>query len=375
MEPITPVRVMYVIWSLGLGGAEQVVLRLAAGLDRRRFEPMICCLNTPGPFADDAARRGIRVVALHKRGPLDLAIVSRLVTLMRAQRVSVVHAHLWGANFWGRIAARLARVPVVIAHEHGMQPWRGSFHFFADRYLARMTDRILFASSQVRQFYIEHRGAEPTKCRVIPNGVACNGVAANREALRQAHGWAARDRIVLSVGRLSPEKGYEDLLRAFAAIDGQASNAHLVLVGDGPQRQFLHELHLQLGLRGRVTFAGIQHDVGQWLAGADLYVQPSRREGLPLALLEAMAVGIPVIATSVGDVGQLITDRQDGYLVPAENPTALAAKLDELLGTLDRQRPLIDAAKRLVRATYSEQQMIRAVESVYEELCNARTQR
>lgn len=362
----TPVRVMYIIWSLGLGGAEQVVLRLAAGLDRRRFEPMICCLDEPGPFAPAAARHGIRVVALGKRGPLDLAIIGRLIRLMQAQRIAVVHTHLWGANFWGRIAARFARVPVVIAHEHGMQPWRGSFHFLADRWLSPWTDRIIFVSHQVRELYLQRSGADALKCRVISNGVSSNGMRTDRQALRQALGWDSADRIVLSIGRLSPEKGYDDLLRAFAAAT--LPSTHLVLVGGGPEHQALHALHLELGLRGRVTFAGVQHEVARWLSAADLYVQPSRREGLPLALLEAMAAGVPVIATRVGDVGHLITDGQDGHLVPSNDPTALAAKMTTILRALDHQRPLIDAAKRLVREKYSEQQMVHAVESMYEEL-------
>lgn len=368
-----PVKVLYLIWSLGLGGAEQVVLRLAAGLDRRRFEPMICCLNEPGPFAPDATRHGIRVVALGKRGPLDLAIVGRLIRLMRAQRVAVVHTHLWGANFWGRIAARFARVPVIIAHEHGMQPWRGSFHFLADRWLARLTDRIIFVSHHVRELYVQRSGADALKCRVISNGVSSDGLKTDRQILRQELGWGPADRVVLSIGRLSPEKGYDDLLRAFAAA--KLPSAHLVLVGGGPEHEALHALHRELGLNGRVTFAGVQHEVARWLAAADLYVQPSRREGLPLALLEAMAAGVPVIATSVGDVGHLITDGQDGHLVPSNDPTALAAKLSAVLRALDRQQPLIEAAKRMVHAKYSERQMVHAVESMYDELLGMKSPR
>ncbi len=112
--PAKPTRVAYVIWSLDLGGAEQVVIRLAAALDRARCAPLIICLNEPGPFAGQAARAGVEVIALHKRGPVDLGALARLARLLRARRIDVVHTHLWGANLWGRIAARLAGVKTVI---------------------------------------------------------------------------------------------------------------------------------------------------------------------------------------------------------------------------------------------------------------------
>ena len=364
-----PTPVMYVIWSLGLGGAEQVVIRLAVGLDRRRFSPLIVCLNEPGPFASQARRAGIEVLALHKRGAIDLGMLIRLVRLMRQRRPQIVHTHLWGANCWGRIAARLAGVPVLIAHEHGMQPWRRAPHFVFDAVVARITHRILFASHQVMQTYQRKTRTAPAKCRVIPNGVAWNGGSEDRERLRAAQGCARGDRLIISVGRLSPEKGYADLLRAFAILARRVPEARLILIGDGPERDALQRLHVQCGVQGAVTFAGAQEQVGSWLAAADLYVQPSRREGLPLAVLEAMAAGVPVIATQVGDLERLITDGHDGHLVPAASPDALAAKMLEVLERLDGQGPLIHAARRLVRGRYALAQMVREVETVYEEAC------
>ena len=367
-----PKTVLFVIWSLGLGGAEQVVLRLASGLDRRQFTPLICCLNEPGVFATHAERAGIEVIALHKRGAVDLKMLIRLVRLMRERRVEIVHSHLWGANFWGRLAAGWAGVPAMIAHEHGMQPWRGRFHFLMDRWLAGRTNRILFASAQVMDGYLKQTGIAAAKCLVIPNGVAVSEVAHSKAELRRQLGWSDHERVVVSVGRLSPEKGYDDLLTAFAATQRQFPSARLVLIGDGDQRPALQQLQGQLGLNGEVTFAGLQDDVSRWLAAADVYVQPSRREGLPLAVLEAMAAGLPVIATRVGDLGQLITDGRTGYLVPAEHPEALAQILTHVLTHLNQQWSVIEAAQQTVRQHYSSESMVRAVERVYADACGAR---
>ena len=366
-----PVRVCYIIWSLGLGGAEQVVIRLATGLDRRRFQPIVCCLNDVGPFADQATRVGIEVIALNKRPGIDLVMLWRLIRLMKQQRVDIIHTHLWGANFWGRIAGRLAGVPVIIAHEHGMQPWRSRWHFLCDRWLAGLTHRILFASQEVMRTYLDRTGMAASKCAVIPNGVSVSLTGSDRAALRRRHGWSEQDRIIVSVGRLSPEKGYEDLLHAFARVITQMPQARLVLVGDGVERASLETLRTRAGLNGQVTFTGRQGDITSWLGAADLYVQPSRREGLPLAVLEAMAAGLPVIATRVGDLSQLITDGQEGYLVPSADPEALATKLLDVLGHLDQQRPIIEAAKQLVQQRYSSEQMIQAIEAVYDKARDA----
>ncbi|MBI3997046.1 MAG: glycosyltransferase [Candidatus Omnitrophica bacterium] len=342
------------------------MIRLAAGLDRRRFAPIICCMNEPGPFATQAISRGIEVIALHKRGAIDLGMLIRLTRVMRQRRPGIVHTHLWGASFWGRLAARLARVPVVIVHEHGMQPYRGAFHFFCDRWLARVTSRILFASQHVLQIYRAKTAVAESKCMVIPNGVAVLRLP-DRIAARRARGWSPDDQVILSVGRLSPEKGYEDLLKAFALIASRAPHARLVLVGDGAQRAALQTLQAQSGLNGRVTFAGRQEDVTGWLAAADLYVQPSHREGLPLAVLEAMAAGVPVVATDVGDLRYVITEGRTGYLVPARQPDTLAARLVDVLEHPEQQPRIAEAARALVRTRFSDEQMIRAIERVYED--------
>ncbi len=143
-------RVAQVIWSLGLGGAEQVVIRLAGGIDRRRFEPVIVCLDRPGPFAAQAEERGVEVLALDKRGPVDLRAVVRLARLLRARRVDVVHTHLWGANLWGRLAAGAARVPAVVCTEHNVDTWKKADHLALDRLLAPAATHLVAVSEEVR---------------------------------------------------------------------------------------------------------------------------------------------------------------------------------------------------------------------------------
>jgi len=367
MGDVKPLRITYIIWSLELGGAEQVLMRLAAGMRKRGHTVSIVTLNAPGVYAPQMSAQGIEVIPMRKRGTYDFSVIWRMARALKRLHPDVVHTHLWGAGLWGRLAARLARVRVIIAHEHGMQPWRGRFHFACDRWLAKVTSRILFASEQVLRVYHERTGISLSQCAVIPNGVNVRPVTQDRTTFRRARGWSADDRVFLSVGRLSPEKGYADLLEAFAIVAKQLPSARLVLVGDGEERAALQDLRGRIGLNGQVMFAGRQDDVASWLAAGDIYVQPSRREGLPLAVLEAMAAGLPVVATAVGDVPRLITDGREGHLVAAEQPKALAAKLVAVGQNLDAQRSIVDAAKWLVASRYSDEGMVAAVEAVYAE--------
>ncbi|MCM8812073.1 MAG: glycosyltransferase [Candidatus Omnitrophica bacterium] len=360
-------RIAYVIWSLGLGGAEQVLMRLAGEMVKRRHEVTVFTLNEAGVFADKMEMLGIPVISLKKRWKVDVGLVWRLQKEMRSRKIEVVHTHLWGANVWGRLAGRLAGVPVVIAHEHGMQPWRKEIHFVLDRIFTHITDLVMFASREVMEGYQKKTGIPPSKCAFITNGIVCDYSPEDREFLRRQMGWKPQDKVVVSVGRLSSEKGHDDLLKAFSVVLRQEPRARLVIVGDGPEKQNLVKLQDRLGLNGAVTLTGMRDDVNRWLTGADLYVQPSRREGLPLAVLEAMAMGLPVVATDVGDLKQVISDGEDGYLVEAGNPDGLAEKMVDLLGRLDQQHSVAEAARRTVQERFSLEQMADQVEDVYKE--------
>ncbi|MDP3789080.1 MAG: glycosyltransferase, partial [Candidatus Omnitrophota bacterium] len=173
------VKILYLIWSLGLGGAERVVINLAKGLDRTKFNPMVCCLNAKGQFACELENAGIAVIALHKRGPFDIGVIGKLVSVIKKHEIDIMNTHLFGANFWGRIAANIAAIP-VIATEHNVDVWKTKFHFALDRLLARKTNKIIAVSNTVKEFYAD-RGIRPDKIRVIYNGIEVSGFSEDRE--------------------------------------------------------------------------------------------------------------------------------------------------------------------------------------------------
>lgn len=362
------IQVAQVIWSLGLGGAEQVVIRLAKGVDRRRFEPVIICLDRPGPFATEAEADGIEVVALDKRGPLDVRAVARLARLLRSRRIDVVHTHLWGANLWGRLAAAAVRVPVVVTTEHNVDTWKRSYHLALDRALAPAATHLVAVSGEVRGFY-EARGVGRGRWRVVHNGVDV-GAAPRRErgeAFR-ALGLDEADRVVGLVCRLVPAKAPEVFLHALALAAARVPALRGLVVGDGPSRAEAEALARRLGLAERVVFAGLRRDVPDLLPGLDALVFSSLREGLSMAMLEAMAAGVPVVATAVGGTPELITHGVTGLLVAPGRPEDLADAVVSLLEDAPAADRLRDAARRRVEERFSVARMIEAHEALYAEV-------
>ncbi|MBI4436482.1 MAG: glycosyltransferase [Candidatus Omnitrophica bacterium] len=369
-EKTGKIKILYVIWSLEMGGAEGLVVSLAEGLDRRRFDPLICCLNHPGSLAERLIPSGIPVVALHKRSGLDFSVIPKLVTLMRKEKVQIVHTHLWGANVWGRIAAWLAGVPVRIATEHGIQEWRGPLHRFADKVLSLLCHKIIFVAEMVRQEFCKVTSVAERKCTVIPNGIDTERFKPDPDCLRwrKELGFSVEKKIALSIGRLAPEKRHDIFLKALKEPSLARTDLNLILVGEGQEREELLRLKARLGLDGRVQFLGERENVEGIYRSADLFVLTSSREALSLAVLEAMATELPVIVSRVGDHARLIQDGQNGFLISVGDVKALSGKIAYLLDHPEEAKRIGKEARKTVLSHYSREKLLRDTEKLYEEL-------
>ena len=372
-EKKAPVKVLYVIWSLEIGGAEKLVVSLAEGVNRERFQPIVCCLNHPGALAGELASNGVPVVALHKRPGLDFSVILKLMRLMRQEKIQIVHTHLWGGNVWGRIAAFFAKVPVRLATEHGIQEWRGPLHRSIDKLLSYTCQKILFVADHVREDFCRATGVASRKCHVILNAIDAGRFTppSDRQASRKEMNLPSKGSIVLSVGRLAPEKRYDLLLKAFTEPELRAAELSLIVVGSGEERKSLLKLKKTLGLNGRVQFLEERQNIEGLYRAADLFVQFSSREALSLAMLEAMASELPVIVSSVGDHAKVIRDGVNGFLVPAGDIKTFAKKLAFLLSHPAEAVRIGKEARKTVLSYYSRERMIHDTETLYEELLNA----
>jgi glycosyltransferase involved in cell wall biosynthesis len=367
-EPPPPgrrLKVVQVISALPVGGAEKSLFHLVSRLDRERFEPLVVCTRAEDAMAPEFRRAGVRVelVRLGSRyGPAGLV---RLARFLVREGADIVHTHMRRANSSGRIAAWLAGVPVIVAHERNPGPDKTWLHFRVDRWLSRVTDAILAVSADTAERNARLSGIPRERFTVLPNAVDLAEFApGDRAAARGALGLPAGDFVVGFAGRLHPVKRLDVLVRAAAEAAKQVVNLRLVLAGGGPERERLAGLAADLGVAARISFLGERADMPAVYPAFDLLCLPSESEGCSRVLLEAAAAGLPLVATSVGYAPELIGRDQAGVLVPAGDAGALAAALLRLEREPET-RARMGAAARERAAAHGIAEYVRKVERLY----------
>ncbi len=366
------VKVAHVIWSLGLGGAEQVVLGLVRNFDRSRYEPMVVCLDDKGRFAAPAEEAGVKVLALEKKRGFDLGLPFRLARLFREEGVGLVHTHLFNGHLWGRLAALIAGLP-VISTEHGMDAWRSPLHHGLDAVLTLKNARVVFVSDEARKFYRARVPAGAGKDRVLFNGIETGRFEGrdSRPRIRSEFGFAAWDRVIATAGRFVPEKRHDVFLAVIQKLRDQGLAVKALLIGDGPLKESVEKKTAELALQDVVLFAGVRQDLPDLYPAMDLFLLTSDREGLPITILEAMAAGTPVVSTDVGGIHACIQDGVSGRLVPAGDVDALARAVSETLADSEKTAKSVHEAKQTVRGQFSVQSMVNQYQSLYDEVLRA----
>ncbi|MFC1709909.1 glycosyltransferase [Candidatus Omnitrophota bacterium] len=363
------INVLHIIWSLGLGGAERALIYLAKGLDRERFNVIVCCLNDKGVFARELEEEGIEVVPLNKRGKFDASVIFKLVSVIKRYRVDIVHTHMWGGNLWGRIAAKLANVPVVIATEQNVDAWKNSFYLFLDRVLSRCSDKIIAVSKNVAEFYANVAGIEPNRIKVIFNPVDLKKYEFPFSKEKEFALKNNREITLGVIGRLVPQKGHRYFLLAVKELLKEHKVKGLI-VGAGPLDEQLKEYSQELGLNGNVVFTGIRQDISDLLKSIDILVLPSLREGLPLVALEAMASGVPVVATKVGGSPEAVIDKQTGILIEPKQHLAIKDAISNLINDKELAKELIRNARKRAEENFSVTNIVCQTQDLYDEFYN-----
>jgi glycosyltransferase involved in cell wall biosynthesis len=364
------VRVVYLTHTLHIGGAEEMVSNLVHHLPRERYEPTVCCIGELGPIGEELAASGEAVTALNVdpglRRPFDVLAISRY---LRRTQPDIVHTFLLTASLYGRFAAALARVPIIIGTEVNIYADKRPHHVLAERLLATITDRIVTSAVSVKDYYVDQIGVDGARIRVIHNAVnfAQLETTADRSALRCRLGLPADALVAGVIARLTEQKGHSYLLEALARVPALAA-MHLLVVGDGPLRADLEALASARGISGRVHFAGSRRDLGDLISVMDLFVLPSLWEGLPLAMVLAMGGRVPVVATAVAGIPEVVTDGVTGLLVAPADAEQLGRALARLAGDPVLRRRLGDAARAHVLPRFGVDGYVAAVSGLYEEL-------
>ncbi len=364
-----PAKVMLLAVGLGVGGTETHILELASRMDRSRFEVMVCTLKPGGAVADELKARGVRVVSLDGSGKWDLRVIVRLFKLLRAERPDVIQAFLFWANMSARVCGRILRAFPVISSYHDEVVSEGRLVRLVDRLTLAWTEAVVCCSEAVRRSVESRIGETGTRCTIIPFGVDLARFQGTSAASHHEVGLGEGQRSIGTVCRLvEPKKGLSVLLKAMEELKRRHGMppCRLVIVGDGPAREELELLRDRLGLASWIVFVGTRRDIPQVLRSMDIFVLPSLYEGFGIAILEAMAVGKPVIATRVGGIPEFVIPGETGVLIEPGNADVLADAIESLLRDSDQARRM--GAKGRVRAQehYDIVDIVRQHEQVYE---------
>jgi len=359
---------MHVVYSLHPGGLENGVVNQVNRLDSDRFNPSICCLQ-PGGILKERVNKDIEIVEVnHKGGCLFL----KLKNIFKQLRIHIVHTHNWGTCCDGIIGARLAKVPVVIHQEHGTfvaTIGAKKRRILAEQLVLKCVDQVMTLSNDLKEKMVEILTIPAERIKVIINGVDIEKFSSSmekRQKKRKELGIGIDELVIGTVGRLEPVKNHKMFLQAMPELMKRFPTMKAILVGDGILKTELMDMAKRLGISDKVLFPGIRNDVSDILSTMDLFVITSLTEGICNAILEAMACGLPIIATDVGGNPEIVHNEETGLLFPTKNVAGLVRAVERMLEDEERRKGYGEKAREMVEKRFSLQRMVNEYEGLYE---------
>jgi glycosyltransferase involved in cell wall biosynthesis len=357
--------------SMGMGGADQQILILAQAMRARGHEVRIVALAPLGPMGQEAQREGIPTESLGMERNIGMVPrIFRLVRMLRAWRPDVLHSHMLHANLLARAVRPIARVPALVSTIHSINDG-GRLRMAAYRLTSGLVDRVTIISRLAAQRYVAIGAVPRGRLEVVPNTVDTRRFrplphvrAAVRQEMKLGNEFAW-----LAVGRFEEAKDYPTMIAAFARLASGRPTSRLLLVGKGSLQQDVEQLVRAAGLEERVRFVGVRRDIPELMSAADGYVLSSTREGMPVVLLEAAAVGLPIVATRVGGVGEVVEDGVTGLLVPPGSPAELAGAMEKIEAlALESRMAMGERGRVLVEQQYGTDHVMDIWDRIYSEV-------
>ncbi|WP_119071447.1 glycosyltransferase [Aggregatilinea lenta] len=372
------VSVLHVLPRVARGGPAFGVLWLLKYLDHEHYELAICSISPPeAEMARLFEEQGVACISLNSHRFLDLSVIIKLTRLMRSRNATIVHTHLLRPDWYGRLAARIARVPIVFTtvrneddkcYQRDYGPHAANLIDLINRMTAHYADCVVAVSDEVERYLAERQRVPERKIIMIPNGVDLSGFtyqAGVSARIKQSMGFARDQLVIGTVCQLRKAKGLQYLIQAAKVVTRLRPDAVFVLVGSGPQEQNLKQTVKDEELGDKIIFLGQRRDVGDLLKGMDLFVLPSLWEGMPRALLEAMATGRPCVVTDIGGSRELVVHEKCGLVVPAADKDSLANAILLLLNSPDLREQYGIEARQRVANTFSAQGVAHAYDHLY----------
>ncbi|HVB59363.1 MAG TPA: glycosyltransferase family 4 protein, partial [Candidatus Acidoferrales bacterium] len=341
------------------------------GLDRRRFRPVLACPPVLIPALGQDIPSDVEVIPFDRRSPNRMGAAFRFCRILRQQRVDILHSHMFQASRLASPLARMCSVPLILETSHGRESWRKGWlkgSFVVDRLVGHTVDRMIAVSEANARYLVKDKGLPAGKITVIYPGVRFerfNPSAAVPLDLKTRLGFDVNDPVLLVAGRLEPQKGHRVLIDALPLILREFPRVRLVCLSDGALRSKLEQRVAELGLQNSVRFTGYQPDLLPWLALADICVLPSYYEGLPVAVVEALASGKPMVATAVDGTPEVLTDGETGLLVPPGDSASLAKAIIQMLANPEQRASMARKGHERVLELFGKDVMIERTQDFY----------
>ncbi len=372
-------KVFYFLDSLEVGGTETQAVELALRLPINVYDVTLGCLRVKGPLLEKLKGSAVAIREFHPTGGLDsprgLYQLARLAAYLRREKFDVVHTHDLWTNLMGVVAARMAGVPAIVSSRRDLAhfDWYQGRRRNWLRRIQNLSGVVLANATPIRDALIADDGFAPEKLRVIHNGVDTAKFQRGRRDRERLFPGLQNQKLVVLVGNMHTDvKGHPWLIEAAPAVLKEFPQTRFVFAGDGDSRPAFEQQAAKLGLQSNFMFLGRRSDIPDVLASCDIAVLPSRAEGLPNAVLEYMAAGLPAIASRVGGNAELVEDGVTGLLVPPEDSSAIAAALLRLLRDPELSRKMAENGRKVAVENYSFERLIREVDALYTELLRRR---
>lgn len=366
------IDILHIQKVAGIAGSENHLLTLLPQLPQYGYQPTMLVLadseDRPASFIEQMQGAGIPTKVMSMWGDLDPLLLPRLVRFIRQDNYNIVHTHLLHADLYGTLAASMASVKFVISTRHNDNSFRKLYPM--GKLMAWITgyiDRVICISEHVRDFSEKVEETPKDKMKVIYYGINPSLVIGDA-SWRQQLGWGNDVPVLGIVARLTEQKGHRTLLKAMPEVLHQFPKTRLVVVGDGELTAQLHQEAVQLGISDNIHFLGYRENAAAMMSGFDIFVHPSRWEGFGLVFLEAMIASLPIVATEVSAIPEIVIDGETGLLVPPDNADALAQALLKLMSDPRKCQQFGTAGRYRVEAEFTVDRMVEKTIEVYEKV-------
>lgn len=365
-------KILFVADDFSEGGAASVIFHLISGLDRDRFTPVLGCLDGVGELGEQLRSSGVRVEFLDRQPGLDKRLFKRIPDLMRKEKIDLVHAHGYTAFFYSALPALSIFFRKILFTEHGRMPpdFVRPKRVIVNKLVTPFIPDVVAVSRSVQDSLVRYEKISKKRIKIIVNGIDLMRFQkdGNKGSVRDELGIAPKEKVIAIIARLCDYKNHNNLIQSLAIANKKESRITLLIVGDGPMREELGILAERLGVKDKIIFTGVRHDIPDILDAVEMVALCSYYEGTSITILEAMAARLPVIASRIAGNPDVVMDQETGILVSPDDPDEIAEAIIRLSGSAELRSQMGQAGYRRCMKHYSVERMVEEYESLYDQI-------